>query len=175
MLHDDKPEGTKDVAVIWGDNLKTNGFHNVEYANSETWVNWDCSKGFTLDPNCISNYHLITDSEHIRKLISKINIGDQIYIKGWLVNFHNFNIPGHGRKSYLSSVETGNSGSEVIFVKELNILAPGTPDWYKRFDFGWKGTVIILGMMILLSLARTSREAYKLKHKQVRTYPKIPK
>ena len=174
ILRRNKSAGTKDVAVIWGNNLRSNDFHKVEYGNSDTWVDWDCPRGVTFDPKCISNNHLISDNKQMREQISKIHVGDQIYIKGLLVNYQNTNTPKHGQKSYLSRDDAGDGASEVIFVKELEILKAATPGWYKLYDYGWKGIVIIPVIMVIISLVRTFRDVRIFRHKHNHPYPKIP-
>ena len=62
IVHDDKSVDTRDVAVIWGDNLRSNDFQKVKYNNTATWVHWRCPRGVIFDPECISNNHLITDN-----------------------------------------------------------------------------------------------------------------
>jgi len=165
---------SRDVAVIWGENLRSNDFRKVKYNNTSTRVHWQHRRGVTFDPECISNNHLITDNKRIRDLISKVHIGDQIYIKGWLVNYQNVNVSGYWRKSSLSRSDLGDGACEVVFVKELKILTQATPGWYKLYDYGWRGIIIIPLIMLVISVLRTLVEARKLRHKHDRPYPEIP-
>jgi hypothetical protein len=173
-VKNDESLDTRDIAVIWGDNLRSNDFHKVEYNNSDTRVHWQHPRGVTFDDQCISNNHLITDNKRIREQISKVHIGDQIRIKGWLVDYQNVEVSGYWRKSSLSRKDVGDGACEVIFVKELEILKPATPGWYKLYDYGWKGIIIIPVIMLVISVLRTFVEARKLRHKHDRPYPEIP-
>ena len=40
LVHDSSSVDTKDVAVIWGENLQSNDFRNVRFWNTDTWVHW---------------------------------------------------------------------------------------------------------------------------------------
>ena len=91
-----------------------------------------------------------------------------------LVNYQNVNVSGYWRKSSLSRSDIGDGACEVVFVKELEILKPATPGWYRLYDYGWWGIIIIPVIMIVISLARTFVEARKLRHKHDRPYPDIP-
>lgn len=173
IVHDSNSLDTKDVAVIWGSNLESNDFHEVEFSNTDTWVHWQYPRGVSFSPRCVANNHLITDSDAVREQIAKVRVGDQIHIKGLLVNYRPQDSP-HWRESSLSRSDTGNGACEVVFVTDLEILVAATPGWYKLYDYGWKGIVFIPLVMLVISMLRIFAEARKLRHKHEHPYPPIP-
>ncbi len=91
--------------------------------------NWDNSSGFKLSE--VSNNHLVIENEALREKAFSINEGDQIRIKGKLVNVKVVNLDGKLEKyeskslSRNSSVKLGDSGAgacEVIYVEELEVI-----------------------------------------------------
>ena len=76
-----------DLCVVWGSNalqldLAQFDFWNLEYTcyvQSQTMEVWQ-----QFDMQGLSNNHVIVADPFIRKQIAKVNIGDQIRIKGYL-------------------------------------------------------------------------------------------
>lgn len=121
---------TKDICVIWGTNLtnpyfsKLNFSHGawtcyVETKDSLAWQNFKLTQ--------ISNNHLIPADYSIQKQISQAQIGDQIRIKGQLVNY---NVDGGPfRKSSLIRTDTNNGACEIIYAEEFEILSKEKKHW----------------------------------------------
>lgn len=119
----------KDFCVIWGDNLKNDIGKNMEY-RSENYTcfyrtkieeYWD-----KFNPHQLSNNHLITDNKALARKIKKIEIGDQIYLKGSLVEY-GFPPDQMIRASSTTRTDRGNGACETIFVEDLKILKKSTP------------------------------------------------
>ena len=83
-----------------------------------------------FDHNKISNNHLLSDNASIREQIRNAKIGDQIHIKGMLVNYSPRSNPKWRRVSSTIRTDTGNGACEVLFVNEFNILASKNGGWY---------------------------------------------
>ena len=84
------------------------------------------------------------EDEAIRKKAMSIVEGDQIHLRGKLVNVKAENMDGNLGKyenqisNWNSSVKLGDSGAgacEVIFVEELEILKKGNPFFFHGFKF----------------------------------------
>ena len=148
IYHDSKSFDTKDLCVIWGNNLINNDFHKVKFWN----VSWTCNvrypPGINFEFDEISNNHLITRSDEIRKKNAHVKVGDQIKIKGALANYTSLNNESGWRNSSLTRTDTGNGACEVIWVESLEILKKGTPLWYLLFDFSKWGLLLMVVMMI---------------------------
>ncbi|MGJ8650496.1 MAG: hypothetical protein ACSHX4_09060 [Opitutaceae bacterium] len=134
IYHDSKSLDTKDFCVIWGHNVRSNEFKDVTYW-SGAWTcycQWD-DLGLRFWTEELSNNHLITDSDLIRRKIARSGIGDQIQIKGQLVDYKEVGTGGGWRSSSLVRTDTGNGACEVIFVRELSILRSTNAIWRKFF------------------------------------------
>ncbi|CAA6678417.1 MULTISPECIES: hypothetical protein [unclassified Lentimonas] len=135
IYHDSTSIDTKDLCVIWGLNVRSNAFNKVRY-----WSNaWTCycqwnENGLRFSPSLLSNNHLITDNDAIRRKISNVGIGDQIKIKGMLVDYQEIGSQGGWRNSSLTRSDSGNGACEVVFVKELKVLRSTNRIWRKGFQ-----------------------------------------
>lgn len=66
---------TKDVCVIWGDNVATEDFHRVKFWNGPWTCNWRYPDGVRATASQVSNNHLITQSDAIRQTIARVRVG----------------------------------------------------------------------------------------------------
>ena len=129
--HDSRSVDTRDLCVMWGDNVKSDIFQKISVSNGS----WTCSFSAKttedwnrFDPFQLSNNHLISDNEEIRKQIANIRIGDQIRLRGFLVDYSDES--GFSRKTSLSRTDTdktarGGGACEVFFVDSIEILRRG--------------------------------------------------
>ncbi len=144
IYHDRSSVDTKDLCVIWGTNLTRDDFQQVAYWSDP----WSC--GFAVpahllfSPDHLSNNHLITADQRIRDRIDDVRIGDQIHLKGLLVNYSSRRMPHAWRKSSTTRTDRGNGACEVVFVDAIDILQPGTPGWYTTYTMGWWSILLIL-------------------------------
>ena len=145
IYHDSSSIDTKDFCVIWGQNLRSNEFRQVNYW-SGPWMcycQWDHGTRFWF--NQLSNNHLITNDQEIRDKIAQTGIGDQIHIKGLLVDYRELGVENSGwRNTSLIRTDDGNGACEVVFVKELTILKSSNRIWRQGFSFAIKGLIVIL-------------------------------
>ena len=151
IYHDSKSLDTKDFCVIWGHNVKSNEFKQVKYWSGA----WTCycewkDAGLRFWMNELSNNHLITDSDEIRAKIAKVGIGDQVHIKGMLVDYKNLGPQGGGRKSSLVRTDTGNGACESIFVQELKVLRSSNQLWRDLYKTAAIGLALLLMSKALL-------------------------
>ncbi len=151
--HDSDSVDTRDLCVMWGGNLKSDIYQKISVKNG-AWTCYFQAKTAedwrNFDPFRLSNNHLITNDPEIRDLISSIRIGDQVRIRGFLVDYSDEN--GFLRQTSLSREDTnesarGGGACEVFFVQSLEILQQGgeTSFWLFRlfsvgfiFFFFWK-------------------------------------
>lgn len=144
MYHDAKSFDTKDFCLVWGKNLASNDYRSVEYWNVSITCRWKFESDFRVDPNYISNNHLITDNDEIRRQISNINIGDQITLKGYLANYRKVG-DKFTRKTSRTRTDTGMGACEVFFVTSIKVLQPNNPILNKMNDI----LVLLLPLTIL--------------------------
>jgi hypothetical protein len=119
-----------DVCVIWGDNPLNERLHKISFWNGIFTCNvktrdqqaWDA-----FNMNQLSNNHLISDDEFIRKQVRKIKVGDQIRIKGYLSSYGGAG--GSKRGTSTTRTDTGDGACETIYVEQFKIVGPATSYW----------------------------------------------
>ncbi len=150
-----------DLCMTWGNNIKNGTYRDrsVDFRQNGRWcfANWGPDINFDFDE--VSNNHLVIDDKQIEKLAFSINEGDQIRIKGKLVNVEAENVDGESQKyeptlsSWRSSTNRDDSGGgacEVIYVEELEILQKGNFISFWLFKISFWGLIIFVGWKILV-------------------------
>ena len=147
---------TKDLCVIWGGNTLVDTFNLVNFSSGS----WTCyarwGPGVSMNLDELSNNHLITNQDHIRDLIAKTRVGDQVVIEGMLVNYRQ---PGKmgWRNSSTTRDDTGNTACEVVFVEDMRVLKRGTPILYTVTTLSWWlviASLIAKGVLFAIQLRR---------------------
>lgn len=149
IQHNENSFDTRDLCVIWGNNLRSDHFSEVEFKSGSFTCYYHYKSADLFHPENLSNNHLITDSDFIREKIARVKIGDQIHIKGKLVDYQ-MNGRSFVRKTSTNRTDRGNGACEIIFVEELETIKKGTTLWYSLFNlskyllifsilfFGWQ-------------------------------------
>jgi hypothetical protein len=151
IYHTASSVDTKDVCVIWGKNFDRE-YGRVKFWNGCWTCNWEYPDGVSVFADKISNNHLITADDAVRGAIGGIRVGDQIHLKGWLVDYEIPSQPGRSRFTSLTREDTGDGACEVVFVKEIEILKPGTPRWYTLYILSLRLLILIPLLKIALAL-----------------------
>jgi hypothetical protein len=122
-----------DLCVVWGNDATTGIYREMSFSNSE----WSCD--FSLDgpraeqlfkTDGLSNNHILSDDPHTVKALRSLRIGDQIRIKGYLVNYANSGrAPNDYRNTSLTRLDVGDGACEIIYVTDLIVLSAGTRAW----------------------------------------------
>jgi hypothetical protein len=141
----------KDLCVVWGRNLQTEAYLDMTY-DSDNWTcfymasNQGGADRFRSDQ--LSNNHLLSDDEEIRELIMGAGIGDQVRLKGQLVNYVN---PANNfsRGSSVTRNDTGNGACETIYVENFEVIKKNNPGWRAAY---LAGKIIIAASIVLLGL-----------------------
>ena len=135
-----------DVCVVWGDNTKSllqkldfwNGIFtcNVFTRDMQAWESFDM--------NQLSNNHLISDDDFIRRQTRKIQIGDQIRVRGYLASYSN---PGGGKRGTSTTRnDTGDGACETVFVESFKIVQPATSYW--RISMWVSLSLLLIGLFV---------------------------
>ncbi len=136
LTHDSQSINTLDICVVWGSNLTNNDFHKISFHNDDWICTWSYGPDVKhVNEQEISNNHLITASDSIRKQIANLHNGDQIEIVGRLVYYGEQRWGGNMRQSSLSRADTGNGACEIIYVDSLRVLDSHNSFWAKLGDF----------------------------------------
>lgn len=118
-----------DLCVIWGSNAKTGAYKSVSFSNNQWECHWSWSaSGLDFDNAEASNNHMVTDNPAVAKVLRKIHIGDQIRVKGYLVDY---SVAGRGgsRVSSETRTDSGNGACEVLYVEAVEILSSAGRHW----------------------------------------------
>jgi len=131
-----------DVCVVWSENANGSDLNNIEFWNGKFTCNFQTDDAGTWErfrENRISNNHLLTDDSRIRKTIKQVRIGDQIRVRGWLVNYSND--AGFSRGTSTTRDDTGNGACETIYLKQFEILQPLDNGWRTLMNLALAGVI----------------------------------
>lgn len=131
ITHDEKSFNTRDICLIWGDNLKDDSFQRISFRNDDYSCVWRYGKDVTgVNEDQISNNHLITANDEIRARINHLRVGDQVEITGRLVAYNESRWgEGKMRSSSMRRTDRGNGACEIILVEDLKVLASQNWVW----------------------------------------------
>jgi hypothetical protein len=147
LYHDATSVDTKDLCVMWGESLRHADYLRARYSSGSftCYVRWDEPLDH-LHLDGIGNHHLITNSDRLRDAIARVRVGDQVRLRGLLVDYQ---LADWGTFWRRTSTERTDRDCEVVFVEELEILARGTPGWYLL----WNVARVLLVLVPLAWLA----------------------
>ncbi len=121
-----------DLCVVWGQDTTDSVYKQVSFANSEFTCEWTSPADgiHSMQTDGVSNNHLLTENRFTARDLRDVRIGDQIRLRGYLVNYANQRSPGAYRNSSLVRSDVGDGACEVIYVTQLTILHAGTRVWH---------------------------------------------
>lgn len=154
LAHDKQSIDTRDLCILWGNNLKSDDYRHVSFHNDDYYCGAEWSGDQQLYPNQFSNNHLITNNESIRQQIAQVNIGDQIHIKGLLVNYSEQRWSGRFRNTSTSREDTEMGACEIIFVTHLDIINSHNHQWdmLHRLSQALVPSALVLGVLLFILL-----------------------
>ncbi len=120
----------KDLCVLWGENLRENIYKKMAFRNG-SWTCWfrtqDRKVWRQFNLHQVANNHLLENDESVRRAILKTGVGDQIRIKGQLVEYSHSG--GFKRGTSVTRTDQGQGACETIFVREFEILKRANRPW----------------------------------------------
>jgi hypothetical protein len=127
----------KDLCVVWGENIETEVYKDMEFSsNSWTcnyrWPDSQVKKRFCK--TCLSNNHLLSEYQGIKRKLMNTEIGDQIYIKGYLAEYSQ-EASSFKRGTSITRTDTGNGACETIYIEDYQILKKANAVWHHLFGF----------------------------------------
>jgi hypothetical protein len=153
IYHDETSVDIKDICLIWGRNLNNEIFKNVSFWNESV----SCHVKYDKLPNSVkfymtdlSNNHLISSDAKVRQAISNIRVGDQVTLKGKLVNYWDSRYPEFVRKTSLNRKDTAGGACEVMFVESVEIIKKFSRTWHNIYDISKN---LILPLLIIKIVA----------------------
>jgi hypothetical protein len=127
IYHDSSSVDTKDLCVVWGSNLRTGSYRPVDFSSGPFTCYFSIPGGTDFDLSEAGNNHLITDDAAVRETIARIRVGDQVRLRGLLVDYQMSDWREFWRET---STRRKDSDCEVVFVEQIEILRAGNPGWY---------------------------------------------
>lgn len=132
MYHNSRSVDFKDLCVVWGANVSTGIYKEADYS-SAPWTCFYHPKSFEANERFfhskLSNNHILSDSSSVRDAVMGAGVGDQIHLRGKLINYAPKEHPTNYRKSSLVRTDTGNGACEVLFVDSFAITKAHKPFW----------------------------------------------
>jgi len=151
LYHKADPGNIKDVCVVWGEIITNGSYRKVSYRSEEFTCSYSWSGVITprFNPEKISNNHLIPASPAVARRIRAIHVGDQIRMKGLLVDY---SVASDGRevltrRTSLTRTDTGNGACEVLWVADISVLRPGNHLLADAAAYAWYAS---LGLFVAL-------------------------
>lgn len=144
MEHDKYSLSPKDLCLIWGDNLKTDDYRKVSVRNDVFTCLYDYPETVRFNPVQLSNNHLVVDKLNLRDIVDDINIGDQVHIKGKLINYSEDRWGSRWRNTSITRGDIGQIASEAIYVDTLEILSTYNDTWDKLRQAFMVSTILLL-------------------------------
>lgn len=136
-----------DVCVIWGTNPQNDHLQKIDFWNGIFTCNVstrsrEAWESFSMDE--LSNNHLISDDEFIRKQVRKIRVGDQIRVRGYLASY---DTEGGGRRGTSTTrTDTGDGACETVYVEDFRILLGATNPWRIAM---WTSLVLLCAGLVM--------------------------
>ena len=138
FYHDKNSVNLKDVCVVWGKNIENEVYRDkkISYKSGEwtCYYSWWGKLKNTFYGNNLSNNHLLTAKQDIQQMIRQLNIGDQIYLKGSLVDYveagqSSYRITSISRDDE-NSIARGGGACEIVYVDEMKVLKKNQSFWH---------------------------------------------
>lgn len=146
----------RDICVIWGNNVETGVYRNMEFSNDSwtCWASWqDQETGSVFKMNALSNNHLLTDDDAIKSALMSAEAGDHIRLKGVLSEYTN-KAAGFHRGTSTIREDTGNGACETIYVDQFEIINKANHKSRRLFALAkWLTLISAIGFSVMFVVA----------------------
>jgi len=160
-----------DLCLIWGENTKSKVYQSksLQFSQDARFCFYRWQGKVTFDHAALSNNHLVINNETLEKKIKKISTGDQVEIKGKLVNIKATNLGEAGTFDpevfeWNSSTDREDSGAgacETIYVEDIKIIKKSNPISHDLYELSFYGLAILFGINVLSLLVRVMKKPHK--------------
>jgi hypothetical protein len=143
---------TKDICVIWGKNVTNPYLKDFKFSHGDwtCYVKTSSSEAWsTFKLDQLSNNHLLPGNSGIESEIKSARIGDEIHLKGQLVNYS----INHGpqRRTSIKRDDKENGACEIIYVNDFQIVNRHNAFWIMLARIGkWLSVIFVLGFLYSL-------------------------
>lgn len=129
----------RDLCVVWGSNVTSGVYQRMHFSSDSwtCWAGWQADDSSIFKGTDLSNNHLLTDYNFIKKKLLSAEIGDVVRFKGVLASYE---IPSSGfnRGTSITRDDNGNGACETVYVDEFDVLQKANPllrNLYKFFKW----------------------------------------
>lgn len=137
-----------DICVVWGENARDVDLNKFRFSNGEFTCNYSTRNREAWDrfnPDQLSNNHILTDDERLKDEIRKLEVGDQIHLRGRLAEYGQPDGPVRGTSTVRT--DTGNGACETIYLSEFTILNSMETGWRKLWWASLFGLFIAIALL----------------------------
>ncbi|MGK0188892.1 MAG: hypothetical protein ACI9R3_004706 [Verrucomicrobiales bacterium] len=139
-----------DLAMVWGVNAKSGIYQKGKFHNQDftAWVQYDDGVDWhSFRLNEFSNNHLISEISSVRRNLKRIQVGDQVRIKGWLAEY--YSPPSYHRGTSTTRDDTGGRACETIYVTDVELIQSANTRWRMLQTIGKVLTLTLAGIQLL--------------------------
>lgn len=131
-----------DLCMVWGQNASSGIYRRLRFSNTQ----WTCHVEYRTseDGNAfirtqMSNNHVLADTPDIARELMAIRVGDQVRLRGWLVDYATLD---HGRIFAVRNTSHGHNGEncEVLYVTSVEHLRHAPHTFWHLLT--WLGTAL---------------------------------
>jgi hypothetical protein len=151
LYHKADPGNIKDVCVVWGEDITNGSYRKVRFRSEEfsCYYSWSGVVTPPFKPDKMSNNHLIPATPEVAADIRAIHIGDQVRMRGLLVDYK---VTKDGREIFtrrtsLTRTDTGYGACEILYTTDLAVVARGN---HLAVDAGRYAWYTSLGLFLAL-------------------------
>src|SRR5262245_39732813 len=151
MYHAADPGNVEDVCVVWGEVIANGSYRRVSFSSGEftCYYSWSGVLTRPFNPEKMSNNHVIPADNTIARRVRAIRAGDQIRMRGLLVDYA---VSSGGRdvftrRTSLTRKDTGNGACEILYATEMEVIRPGHPLDTVAARYAWYAS---LGLLVAL-------------------------
>ena len=127
IYHDASSVDTKDLCLLSGDSLASEGFQAVEVWSGPFTCYYRYPSGTQFDGRDLGNNHLLTADDAIRERLATVHRGDQVRVRGLLVDYQMSDWQDFWRKT---STVRDDDDCEVVFVEHFELVREAAPLWH---------------------------------------------
>lgn len=147
-----------DLCMIWGSNAQSGVYKekSLKFSQDYRWCKYRWRGNLTFNVNQAANNHLVTNDQGIVKKIKSLRAGDQVQIKGKLVNIKATSLSEEGSQPNYFTIRTstkrtdsGAGACENIYVEELTVLKEGNPISKILFKISTYGLILLFLINLL--------------------------
>lgn len=148
-----------DLSLVWGSNLSTKVYQSkkLKFWQDGRFTYWQYEAGLKVNPNEIANEHLIVNDKDVEKKMNSLNVGDQVRIKGKLVDVFAKNVgqtnidraPSYKWQTSIVRTDAGPGACEIIYVEDIKILKKGNPIANSLFNLSFYGIIILVVWFVI--------------------------